>query len=111
MFSTKFFTKLGADVRDKYRKHIFEDSLDCIKPGVSFKPAGKDSDFFVLEVLLILLGNYFLPVTLYRRFLNEVQSRSSIFDGLNATNLSTTKIPIVTICQLLLIHSIIVISF
>ena len=28
MFSTKFFTKLGADVRDKYRKHIFEDGKD-----------------------------------------------------------------------------------
>ena len=28
MFSAKFFTKLGANVRDKYRKHIFDDGKD-----------------------------------------------------------------------------------
>ena len=35
MFSTKFFTKLGANVRDKYRKHIFAKARDVY--GKSFK--------------------------------------------------------------------------
>ena len=40
MFSAKFFLKLGADVRDEYRKDVFEKGKDV--HGKSFKPYSQE---------------------------------------------------------------------
>ena len=67
MFSTKFFIKLGADVRDKYKKHIFEDGKDVNnkkfkeykEPYKSRKKAGKFKRQESTKTLPILTGDLY----------------------------------------------------